>query len=97
MGLDRHAARLCIHALSLVWIMSSNVVLPPVGYRTFVTLAIVWLTAAYFVGQYIAILPFGFVVISVFIFAVPIAISGIYSSAVNQTRVMSYYKTSGWF
>lgn len=55
--------------------MSSNVVLPPVGYRAFVTLAIVWLAAAYLAGQYIAILPFGFVVISVFIFAVPIAIS----------------------
>lgn len=60
-------------------------------------MALVWLAAAYLVGQYVAVLPFGFVVISVFIFAVPIAISGAYSSAVNQTRMMSYYKTSGWF
>ena len=60
-------------------------------------MAIVWLAAAYLAGQYVAVLPFGFVVISVFIFAVPIAISGAYSSAVNQTRMMLYYKTSGWF
>ena len=60
-------------------------------------MAMVWLAAAYLAGQYVAVLPFGFVVISVFVFAVPIAISGAYSSAVDQTRMMSYYKTSGWF
>jgi hypothetical protein len=70
---------------------------PKIGYRPFAAMAIVWLAAAYFAGQYIAVLPFGFVVVSVLIFAVPIAISGAYSSAVNQTRMMSYYKTSGWF
>jgi len=60
-------------------------------------MALVWLAAAFLAGRYIAVLPFGFVVFCVFVFAVPIAISGIYSSAVNQTRMMSYYKTSGWF
>jgi hypothetical protein len=77
--------------------MSTDMDSPAVGYRPFAAMAIVWLAAAYFAGQYIAVLPFGFVVVSVFIFAVPIAISGAYSSAVNQTRMMSYYKTSGWF
>jgi hypothetical protein len=70
---------------------------PAVGYRPFAAMSIVWLAAAYLAGQYVAVLPFGFVVVSVFIFAVPIAISGAYSSAINQTRMMSYYKTSGWF
>ena len=70
---------------------------PTVEYRAFTAMAMVWLAAAYLAGKYVAVLPFGFVVISVFIFAVPIAISGIYSSAVNQTRMISYYKTSGWF
>ena len=70
---------------------------PTVGYRAFAAMAMVWVAAAYLAGQYVAVLPFGFVVISVVIFAVPIAISGAYSSAVNQTRMMSYYKTSGWF
>ena len=60
-------------------------------------MALVWFAAAYLASQYIVELPFGFVVISVFVFAVPIAISGAYSSAVNQTRMMSYYKTNGWF
>jgi hypothetical protein len=97
LGLDSHAARLRIHALSFVWIVSSTAVSPNVGYRRFGAMAMVWLAAAYLAGQYVAVLPFGFVVISVFILAVPIAISGAYSSAVNKTRMMSYYKTSGWF
>lgn len=58
-------------------------------------MSLVWLALAYLAGQQIASLPFGFVVISVLIFAVPVALSGAYSSAVNQTRVVSYYKTSG--
>ena len=70
---------------------------PTVGYKSFAAMAMVWLAAAYLAGQYVAVLPFGFIVISVFMFAIPIAISGAYSSAVNQTQMMSYYKTSGWF
>lgn len=77
--------------------MSTTTVSPTVGYRPFAAMALVWLAAAYLAGQYVAVLPFGFVVVSVFVFAVPIAISGAYSSAVNQTRMMSYYKASGWF
>lgn len=95
--MDSHAARLRIYAHSFVRIVSNTVVSPTVGFRPFAAMAMVWLAAAYLAGRYVAVLPFGFVVISVFIFAVPIAISGAYSSAVNQTRMMSYYKTSGWF
>ena len=76
--------------------MSVTTVSQTSGFRTFAAMALVWLAAAYLAGQYVAVLPFGFVVLSVFLFAVPIAISGAYSSAVNQTRMMSYYKTSGW-
>ncbi|MDZ4251254.1 MAG: hypothetical protein U1A72_01605 [Sulfuritalea sp.] len=68
---------------------------PVIGFRPFLVMALVWLALAYLAGQQIASLPFGFVVISVLIFAVPVALSGAYSSAVNQTRVVSYYKTSG--
>ena len=77
--------------------MSTTIDSPTAGYRLFAAMSIVWLGAAYLAGQYVAVLPFGFVVVSVFVFAVPIAISGAYSSAINQTRMMSYYKTSGWF
>jgi len=66
-----------------------------VGFRPFLVMALVWLALAYLAGQKIAILPFGFVVVSVLVFAVPIALSGAYSSAVDQTRAVSYYKTSG--
>jgi hypothetical protein len=66
-----------------------------IGFRPFLVMSLVWLALAYLAGQKIASLPFGFVVISVLIFAVPVALSGAYSSAVNQTRVVSYYKTSG--
>lgn len=65
------------------------------SFHLFASIATGWLVAAYLVGQYIAVFPFWFVVISVFVFAVPIALAGIYSSAVTQTRMMSYYKTSG--
>jgi hypothetical protein len=66
-----------------------------IGFRPFLVMALVWLALAYLAGRQIASLPFGFVVVSVLIFAVPVALSGAYSSAVNQTRVVSYYKTSG--
>ena len=77
--------------------MSNTPVTSAVGYRAYSAMALVWFASAYLASLYIAELPFGFVVISVFVFAVPIAISGAYSSAVNQTRMMSYYKTNGWF
>lgn len=54
------------------------------------------MAVAYLAGQQIANLPFGFVVFSVLIFAIPIALSGAYCSAVNQARSLSYYQTSGW-
>ena len=95
--MDSHPASLRIHAISSVRIVSTTIDSPTAGYRLFAAMSIVWLGAAYLAGQYVAVLPFGFVVVSVFVFAVPIAISGAYSSAINQTRMMSYYKTSGWF
>lgn len=66
-----------------------------ISFRLFLVMTLVWLALAYLAGQQIASLPFGFVVVSVLLFAVPVALSGAYSSAVNQTRAMSYYKTSG--
>lgn len=66
------------------------------SFFSFATKAVIWLVAAYGVGQFVAVLPFGFVVISVFLFAVPIAMYGAYNSAVNQTRWMACFKTSGW-
>ena len=69
---------------------------PAISLRKFLVMALFWLAGAYFVGQNIARMPFGFVVFSVFIFAIPIALAGAYNSAVMQTRTVSYYKTTGW-
>jgi len=66
-----------------------------INFRSFFFMSIVWLVLAYLTGQQIARLPFGFVVVSVLIFSIPIALSGAYSSAVYQTRTLSYYKSSG--
>ncbi len=90
------AAYFCILALHHVSYVMTNSEQPPViGFRLFLVLALVWLALAYLAGQQIASLPFGFVVVSVLIFAVPVALSGAYSSAANQTRTLSYYKSSG--
>lgn len=63
--------------------------------RTFLILAIAWFAGAYFAGHYMARMPFGFVVASVLLFAIPIALSGLYSSAVHQTHALSRYKEGG--
>ena len=76
--------------------MSSTESSAQIGLRRFSIMAVVWLVAAYLAGQQILNLPFGFVVFSVLVFAIPIALSGAYCSAVNQARAMSYYQTSGW-
>lgn len=96
-GAGRHTASLRINGLHFDWTLIITMESQAIGYRAFSAMGILWLAAAYLAGQYVAVLPFGFLVVSVFVFAVPIAISGAYSSAVNQTRIMSYYKISGWF
>ena len=67
----------------------------PIRFLTYLAMSAAWLASGYFVGQYLARLPFGFVAASVFLFAIPIALSGAYTSAVSQMRDVSYYKTSG--
>jgi hypothetical protein len=64
--------------------------------RTFFTLAFCWLLSAYLVSAYVSILPFWWIVMGTLLFAIPIAISGTYSSAVNQTKMLALFKSSGW-
>ena len=58
-------------------------------------MSLAWLLLVFFASRLFVTQPLGFVVLSVFVFAVPVALSGGYSSAVNQIRTLSYYKEGG--
>ena len=93
--MDSADTGLCVHALCGAWFMSRAAEQLPIRFRTFLAMSVAWLAIGYFTGQYLARLPFGFVAICVFLFAIPIALSGAYTSAVAQTCDVAYYKTSG--
>lgn len=65
------------------------------GTRRYVVLSIIWLFLAFIASRLLVTQPPGFTVLSVFVLAVPVALSGGYSSAVNQIRALSYYKEGG--
>ena len=59
-------------------------------------ISIAWYGYAYFLSQSLVKQPFGMMLINVLIFAIPIALSGTYSIAVNQARTVSFYRQGGW-
>lgn len=63
--------------------------------RVFFAFSCCWLLLAYVVSAYIADIPFWWVVFGTLLFATPIAISGAYSSAVNQTKMLTLFNSSG--
>lgn len=63
--------------------------------KRFVILSLAWLFLVFFASRLFVTQPLGFAVLSVFVFAVPVALSGGCSSAVNQIRSLSYYKEGG--
>ncbi|MCG3165534.1 MAG: hypothetical protein POELPBGB_01302 [Bacteroidia bacterium] len=65
------------------------------GRRRYGILSVTWLFLALIASHLFVTQPLGFAVLSVFVFAVPVALSGGYSSAVNQIRALSYYKEGG--
>lgn len=65
------------------------------GARRYAALSLAWLFLAFVASRMFVARPLGFAVLSVFVFAVPVALSGGYSSAVNQIRTLSYYKEGG--
>lgn len=67
-----------------------------IGFLPFCFLSITWCGYAYYISQKLASLPFGMVLLNVLIFAIPIALSGAYSIAINQTRTVSFYRQGGW-
>ncbi len=68
----------------------------PSRFRRFLVLALLWTVCAYLVGWYLPTTPPYLALIANFLFAVPIAISGAYSSAAVQTRRASYFHPRGW-
>jgi hypothetical protein len=68
-----------------------------IGFWPFMVISIAWYGYAYYyVSQSLATQVFGLVFLNVFIFAIPIALSGAYSLAVNQARTVSFYRQGGW-
>lgn len=67
-----------------------------IGFWPFMVISMAWYGYAYYVSQSLATQMFGFVILNVFIFAIPIALSGAYSLAVNQARTVSFYRQGGW-
>jgi hypothetical protein len=67
-----------------------------IGFWPFLVISMAWYGYAYYVSQSLSTQVFGFVFLNVFIFAIPIALSGAYSLAVNQARTVSFYRQGGW-
>jgi hypothetical protein len=67
-----------------------------IGLWPFIVISMVWYGYAYFMSQSLVNQTFGLMLINVLIFAIPIALSGAYSIAVNQARTVSFYRQGGW-
>ncbi len=68
----------------------------PLAFGPFAGKALAWLAVGYLASWRLAEQPFGLIVFSVFLFAVPVALAGAYSSTVNQVRTLSHFKEGGW-
>ena len=62
----------------------------------FVAKALAWLAVTYFASRRLSEQAFGIIVVSVLVFAIPVALAGAYSAAVNQVRRLSHFKEGGW-
>ena len=62
----------------------------PLAFGPFAGKALAWLAVGYLASWRLAEQPFGLIVFSVFLFAVPVALAGAYSSTVNQVRTLSH-------
>lgn len=68
----------------------------PLAFWPFAGKALACLVFGFIASRRLMEQAFGLIVFSVFIFAFPVALSGAYSSTVNQVRRLSYFKESGW-
>lgn len=62
----------------------------------FVILSLAWLALAFITSRWFVSLPLWFTALSVLLFAAPVAWAGGYSSTINQIRMLSLYKETGW-
>jgi hypothetical protein len=68
----------------------------PLAFAPFAAKALAWMVFGFIASRRISEQPTWLIVLSVFIFAAPVAMSGAYSSAVNQVQRLSYFKEGGW-
>ncbi len=68
----------------------------PLAFWPFAGKALACLVIGFIASRRLTEQAFGLIVFSVFIFAVPVALSGAYSSTVNQVRRLSHFKEEGW-
>lgn len=62
----------------------------------FLLKALIWGAITFFIAHQFAITHFWFVVVSVFLFSIPIILYGIYSNTIRQIRRLAIFKEKGW-
>ena len=65
------------------------------GFSSFFYKSIIWGIITYFLGKEFANNHFWFVVLAVYLFSIPIALSGIYSNTINQIRRLHNFTRQG--
>ena len=69
---------------------------PPINFLPFLGMTGTWLAVAYVAGRTIAGWPLILVVAFTLLFAVPVALSGAYTSAVSQAMHLAHFSRGGW-
>lgn len=59
-------------------------------------LSVVWFALIVFFAENFAITPFWIVVVSVYLFSIPIILCGIYGNTINQIRSLHLFDKKGW-
>lgn len=94
--MDRLASGLRIHPVYLDWVLIGTMNKSYLPFAPFAAKALAWMLFGFIASRRISEQPFGLIVLSVLILAVPVVLSGAYSSAVNQVQRLSYFKEGGW-
>lgn len=62
----------------------------------FLLKALIWGAITFFIAHQFAITHYWFVILSIFLFSIPIILCGIYSSTVRQIRRLAIFSEKGW-
>ncbi|NJD24844.1 MAG: hypothetical protein FIB06_05505 [Betaproteobacteria bacterium] len=67
-----------------------------IRFAHYLLFSLAWLGAMYLISRFAATRPFGITVFSVLLLAIPVALSGAYTSTVAQIRNLRDFKPTGW-